>query len=101
MRIYEVGEMQTFLIVKHVVHVGTRSFLLVQAKCKNCSGVSGRLWSSLFSIFKRVRKIAKTDYYLSRSSVSPSVCIEQLGSHWTDFDEIVRFETFSKTCREN
>jgi hypothetical protein len=35
--------------------------------------------------FRRVRKIAKSDYELRH--VRPSVRMEQLGSHWTDFDE--------------
>jgi hypothetical protein len=34
--------------------------------------------------FRRVRKIAKSDYYLH---VRLSVRVEQLGSHWTDFDK--------------
>jgi hypothetical protein len=40
--------------------------------------------------FRRVRKIAKSDYYLNH--VCPSVHpMEQLGSHWTDFREIEDF----------
>ena len=35
-------------------------------------------------LFRRVRKIAKSDYQLY---VRPSVRMEQLGSQWTDFDE--------------
>ena len=34
--------------------------------------------------FKRIRKIAKSDCWLRR--VLPSVRMEQLGSHWKDFD---------------
>ena len=37
-------------------------------------------------MFRRFRKIAKSDYELHL--VSPSVRIEQLDSHWTDFHEI-------------
>jgi hypothetical protein len=37
-------------------------------------------------IFRCVRKIAKSDYELRR--VCPSVRIEQLSCHWTDFHEI-------------
>jgi hypothetical protein len=38
-------------------------------------------------IFRRVQKIAKSDItYIT--SVCPSVRMEQLGSHWTDFHEI-------------
>jgi len=37
-------------------------------------------------IFRRVRKIAKSDYYLRL--ICPSVRMEQIGSHWMDFHEI-------------
>jgi hypothetical protein len=42
------------------------------------------------SVFRRVHEIAKSDYSLRhvRPSVRPSIRMEQLGSHWTDFDEI-------------
>jgi len=36
--------------------------------------------------FRRVRKIAKSDYQLRH--VRPSVRMEQFRSHWTDFHEI-------------
>ena len=39
-------------------------------------------------VFMRSHKIAKSDYLLPRQSVSPSVHMEQLGSHLTDFHEI-------------
>jgi hypothetical protein len=45
------------------------------------------------------RKIAKSDYLLRHARLS--VRIEQLGSHWTDFDKNLIFELFSKICREN
>jgi len=35
------------------------------------------------------------------ASVCPSVRIEQFGSNWKDFHEILMFENFSKICREN
>jgi hypothetical protein len=44
--------------------------------------------------YRRVCKIAKSEYYLShiRPSACPSVClsvhIEQLGSSWADFDNV-------------
>jgi hypothetical protein len=44
-----------------------------------------------------VRKIAKSDYYLSH--VCLSVRMEQLGSHRTDLHDI--FGRFPKTCRGN
>ena len=34
---------------------------------------------------------------LSCPSALPSVCMEQLGSHWTDFDEILYFRFFQKS----
>jgi hypothetical protein len=38
--------------------------------------------------FKRVRKIAKSDSWLRHVSVCLSARMEQLGSHWTDLNEI-------------
>ena len=43
--------------------------------------------------FRRVRKIAKSDYYVRcvcavSLSVSPSVHMEHLDFHWSDFHEI-------------
>jgi hypothetical protein len=49
---------------------------------KNKSGIS--LFSSLSS--RRVRKIPKSDHYLRR--VCPCVRMEELGYHWTNFDQI-------------
>jgi hypothetical protein len=45
-------------------------------------------------IFRRVRKISKSDYYLRH--VRPSVYMKQLGSQLMDFDEIWYFSTFRK-----
>ena len=45
-------------------------------------------------IFKRVRKIVKSSSYLRL--VWPSVHIEQLGSHWTDFPQIWYLNSVSK-----
>jgi len=45
-------------------------------------------------IFRRVRKIAKCDYYLRH--VRPSVYMEQLGSKLMDFDEILYLSIFRK-----
>ena len=43
-----------------------------------------------FSVFRRVREIAKSDYWLRHVclSVRPCARMEQHGSHWTDFHEI-------------
>ena len=49
------------------------------------------------NIFGIVRKIARNDCYLRH--VCPSVRMEQLGSHWTDFHVIWYFSVFSKVCR--
>ena len=35
------------------------------------------------------------------ASSCPSVCMEQLDSHWTDFHEICCLNVFSKVCLEN
>ena len=49
-------------------------------------------------IFGHVRNIAKSDYWLChvRPSVRPSVLLEQLVFHWTDFHEIWYLNTFWK-----
>jgi hypothetical protein len=52
-----------------------------------------------FAFIKRVRKIAKSDLASSCLSFRPSVCMEQLGSHWTDFHEIWYLGIFRKLSR--
>jgi hypothetical protein len=47
------------------------------------------------TIFWRIHKIVKTDYYLCH--VCQSVCIEQLGSQWTDFYEILYVSIFQNS----
>jgi len=51
----------------------------------------------------RVRKIAKSDYLLHHVCLYiPSfVRMEQLGSHWTDFRELLYLSIFQKICWEN
>jgi len=53
-------------------------------------------------ILKCVRKIAKSDYWLLR--VCPFVSIflgmEQLGSYWTDFHEILYLNIFRKSVEK-
>jgi hypothetical protein len=39
-------------------------------------------------LFRRLRKISKSDYYLRHISVCPSFRMEQKGSRWKDFHEI-------------
>ena len=46
----------------------------------------------MLDIFTRVRKIVMSVCL----SVGLSVCMEQLGSHWTDFDEIRYVKLFSR-----
>jgi len=46
----------------------------------------------------RVRKIVKSDYWLHH--VCPSVRMEQLVSHWTNFHEGSYFSSFRKNCRD-
>jgi hypothetical protein len=43
-------------------------------------------------VFRRVRKIAKTDFLLRR--VCPSVHMEQLGFYYTDFDKFLYLSFF-------
>ena len=47
------------------------------------------------SIFRRFRKLAKSDV----TSVCPSVRLE-LGSHWTDFREIWYLSIFRKSVKK-
>ena len=53
-------------------------------------------------IFRRVRKFAKSDYQLRRVrlSVRPPARKEQLGSHWTDFDETWYSSFFENLSRK-
>jgi hypothetical protein len=48
------------------------------------------LATDITAVFRRIREVAKSDYWLHHvcMSVRPSVCMEQLGVHWTDFYEI-------------
>jgi len=61
----------------------------------------------LQQIFRRVRKIAKSDYSLRHvcPSVRPCVCasvrMEQLNSHCTAFYKILYVSIFLKICQEN
>jgi hypothetical protein len=52
-------------------------------------------------VLRRVRKIAKRDYYILhvslRLSVSPPIRMEKLGSHWTDFHGILHLSIFRKS----
>jgi len=50
-------------------------------------------------IFRRVREIAKSDDQFRH--VCLSVGMEQLGSYWTDFHEILCLSILRKICLEN
>jgi len=50
-----------------------------------------------YLIFRRVRKIAKSDFSVRR--VRPSVHMEQLGSHWMDFMKFDILELFENMSR--
>jgi len=60
-----------------------------------------RSYAFFFSLFRRVRKIAKKRLIASSCLLCPSVRFEQLGSHWKNFHEILSFDYLSKICREN
>jgi len=49
-------------------------------------------------ILRRVRKIAKSDYSLSE--VCPPALMEQLGSHWEEFNEICCLSIFRKSVEK-
>jgi len=55
-----------------------------------------------FTILRRFRKIAKSDYYLYHIclSVCPSVRIGQIGSHWMGFHEIWYLNIFRESVKK-
>ena len=79
-------------MVKFCTFYGTWRFIfMVSTVCQIPSQKS-----ILFTIkFWRFREIAKSNYELHH--VCPSVFMEQLGSHWTDFHEIWYLNIFRKT----
>ena len=52
----------------------------------------------LLLLVRRARKIAKSDYQLDYGC--PSVRMERLGSHWTDFHEIWHFGIFRRSVQK-
>jgi hypothetical protein len=64
------------------------------AVCTSYRSGSDCRFTYRLSFFSRVREIANSDCYIRH--VCPSVRIEQLGSHWTDFHEIWYLSTFPK-----
>ena len=56
---------------------------------------------SFWSAFPKLRKATVSFVPSVRLSVCPSVRVEQLRSHWTDFHEILYLSIFRKSRREN
>ena len=56
--------------------------------------------ASVPAIFIQVHKIVKGDYQLSWLSVRPSVCMKRLGTHRTDFHDLIYIYS-KKNIREN
>jgi hypothetical protein len=61
----------------------------------------GSKWSWIYlsgTVFRRVRKIARSDYWLRHVclSVRPFVCMEQIGSQFGDLHENLYLNTFGK-----
>ena len=54
----------------------------------------------VYFIFGCLRKITINEYYLRHVSVCTSVRLEQLGSHWTDFHEILCLKIFLKSVKK-
>jgi len=52
----------------------------------------------VLNVFRRVRKFVKSDYQLRH--VCPSVHMEQLGFHWTDFHEILYLTVFENLSEQ-
>ena len=83
-----------YLPVRHDINLPEK-LNFQQCKCKiftlhNTSLVYFLIW--------RVRKIAKSDYQLRQ--VCPTVHMRQLGSHWTDFHEILHLSIFRKSVEK-
>ena len=49
-------------------------------------------------IIRRVGKVATSDYF--HRPIRLSVCMEKLGSHWTDFDETWYLRFFPKAVEK-
>ena len=56
------------------------------------------MWTRETSLFRRVCKIAKSDYWFRY--VRPSARMQQFGSHWTDFHEIWCFVILRKSVEK-
>jgi hypothetical protein len=56
------------------------------------------MWTTRQTFFRRVRKMAKSDYKLRH--VCPSFRMEQHGSHWTDFMKFGFLRIFRKSVEK-
>ena len=71
-------------------------------RCEHRRATQCRVFFYFFFIFWRVRKIAKNDYELRHvcPSARLSVPVQQLGSHWTEFHEILHLSIFRKSVEQ-
>jgi hypothetical protein len=75
----------------HALSTGNFNVHYINTWYVNCSGS-----------FRHVRKTAKSDSYLRNvsTSVRLSVRMEQLDSHWTDFDETSYLDFYRKSVEK-
>jgi hypothetical protein len=58
-----------------------------------------RFFNVVFGLFRKIAGKRATIFFVM--SVRPSVLMERLGSHWTDFHEILYLVIFRKSVGEN
>jgi len=56
------------------------------------------LSQTILDVFAKLRKLLTSSYLSVCLSVHPSFRMEQLGSRWADFHEILQLDIFSKIC---
>ena len=95
---YIVSEQTAFIFL----YSNNRSVFVTKTEC----GVRTVSLNKFIIIFRRIRKITKSEYYLRpvclsvRPSVFLSVRMEQLGSHWAAFYEIGYLSIFRKSIQK-
>ena len=89
-RLLMFGYKWQWYIVRHVLRYNTLQYVNCAEQIDTCESLD-------FGAFAKLRK-AIISFVMS---VLPSVRMEQLGSHWTDFHEILMCNYFSKNFREN
>ena len=97
------GLMQIFVGSWFVPTAVTHSYQLYKPGFGQCAKKTPEKCSPINRfVFRLVLKIVKSDYWLRDvcPSVLPSLRMEQLGSHWTDFHEVLVSEYFSENSRE-